>query len=279
MKLTDGWCENNFNKQSQWCHNGKLIQTPDKCPSRPRPGCWCESLKICPSVRAMWPMGPPVRVTIVQSISPHRAQQSLQRGEAVYSNKTQLPLGNTNGNMELKTSQFCILCFGLMNFVIRKFCRDASCLYWKIIFKQELPAALFDLKIDDLCPLKREAAARDPDSQSLSTDSHHRELPAWPDTSAATIGQITVTSFTCYWPENAATSKCWIAKHNNILLAYHAVTIHFNVLLSTQVIPALRRVLWATQNWKVFCIKVMFFVSSIKVIPFVGKQIYTETKL
>ena len=100
-----------------------------------------------------------------------------------------------------------------------------------------------------------------------------------PDTSAATIGQITVTSFTCYWPENAATSKCWIAKHNNILLAYHPVTIHFNVLLSTQVIPALRRVLWATQNWKVFCIKVMFFVSSIKVIPFVGKQIYTETKL
>ena len=36
MNLTDGWCENNFNKQSQWCHNGKLIQTPDKCPSRLR---------------------------------------------------------------------------------------------------------------------------------------------------------------------------------------------------------------------------------------------------
>ena len=77
MKLTDGWCENNFNKQSQWCHNGKLIQTPDKCPSRPRPLVMvgCESLKICPSVLWMWPMEPPVRVTFVQSISPHWAQQ------------------------------------------------------------------------------------------------------------------------------------------------------------------------------------------------------------
>ena len=76
MKLTDGWCENNFNKQSQWCHNGKLIQTPDKCPSRPRPLVMvgCESLKICPSVLWMWPMEPPVRVTFVQSISPHWAQ-------------------------------------------------------------------------------------------------------------------------------------------------------------------------------------------------------------
>ena len=228
----------------------------------------------------MWPMGPPVRVTIVQSISPHRAQQSLQRGEAVYSNKTQLPLGNTNGNMELKTSQFCNHCFGLMSFVIRKFCKHASCFYWKIIFKQELPAALFDLKIDDLCPLKREAAARDPDSQSLSTDSHHGELPAWP----RHIRRYHWSDH-CHLFHLLLAGKCRHLQmldskaYNNILLAYHAVTIHFNVLLSTQVIPALRRVLWATQNWKVFCIKVMFFVSSIKVIPFVGKQIYTETKL
>ena len=43
----NGRCENNFNKQTRWWHNRKLIQTSDKCRPRPAPALvW--RCKICP---------------------------------------------------------------------------------------------------------------------------------------------------------------------------------------------------------------------------------------
>ena len=74
----NGRCENNFNKQTRWWHNRKLIQTPDKCRPRPAPPPrWCEGVKFVPVSPAGLVLagasccGPPGRATIVQSISQH----------------------------------------------------------------------------------------------------------------------------------------------------------------------------------------------------------------
>ena len=61
----DGWSENNLNKQSQWCDNRRLIQTPDKCPITPPPPPFC--VWKCRNLSR----APPWSFLIVQSISQH----------------------------------------------------------------------------------------------------------------------------------------------------------------------------------------------------------------
>ena len=74
-------------------------------------------------------------------------------------------------------------------------------------YSNEHHPAIFDLKIDDLSPLKIGAAARGPDSPRTPTAITWRRQPG-PNLSTALIGHITATSSTCYWSEYAASSQC-----------------------------------------------------------------------